>query len=247
MKKYLSFGGGVNSVAMYLLLMDQGVEFDALFVNHFTDYPETYEYLRMFNRYIKTKEHLYIRQLIPKEGNLYDYCYEKSMVPAIYPRWCTRQFKIKPLADWYKIMGNGIQFIGIDIGETHRIRESGIEGIENKYPLIEAGMNREDCKKYIKSHGLPVPKRSGCYICPFQGIGQWQALRMNHPDLFQRAVKLEQRNIEYRKSKGKEPMYLSPRKASLLSIVEENQLKLFKRDEYPELNQRKVGDARNKI
>lgn len=44
-KEYLSFGGGVNSVALYLLLEQKGVEFEAIFVNHETDYPETYEYV----------------------------------------------------------------------------------------------------------------------------------------------------------------------------------------------------------
>ena len=55
MKNYLSFGGGVNSVAMYLYLMDQGMEpgdpdkgFEAVFVDHGTDWPETYEYVDMF-------------------------------------------------------------------------------------------------------------------------------------------------------------------------------------------------------
>lgn len=32
MKNYLSFGGGVNSVAMMLLLLDEGVEFEAVYV-----------------------------------------------------------------------------------------------------------------------------------------------------------------------------------------------------------------------
>lgn len=48
MKKYLSFGGGVNSVAMMLMLLDQKDDFEAIFVDHGTDWPETYEYFEMF-------------------------------------------------------------------------------------------------------------------------------------------------------------------------------------------------------
>jgi tRNA U34 2-thiouridine synthase MnmA/TrmU len=33
MRNYLSFGGGVNSVAMMLLLLDEGIEFEAVYVN----------------------------------------------------------------------------------------------------------------------------------------------------------------------------------------------------------------------
>jgi len=42
---YLSHGMGVNSTALMLLLEDQGVEFESIFVNHGGDFPETYEYL----------------------------------------------------------------------------------------------------------------------------------------------------------------------------------------------------------
>jgi 3'-phosphoadenosine 5'-phosphosulfate sulfotransferase (PAPS reductase)/FAD synthetase len=43
---YLSFGAGVNSTALMLYLLDRGVDFEAVFVNHGTDYPETYEYVQ---------------------------------------------------------------------------------------------------------------------------------------------------------------------------------------------------------
>ena len=46
-KNYLSFGGGVNSVALMLWLIDHGIEFEAVFSNHGGDYPETYDYLDM--------------------------------------------------------------------------------------------------------------------------------------------------------------------------------------------------------
>jgi len=44
MKKYLSMGFGVNSVAAYLL----GDFDEAIFVDTGTEYPETYEYIEWF-------------------------------------------------------------------------------------------------------------------------------------------------------------------------------------------------------
>jgi len=41
MRKYLSHGVGVNSTALMLLLEDEGVEFESVFVDHGGDYPET--------------------------------------------------------------------------------------------------------------------------------------------------------------------------------------------------------------
>ena len=39
MMNYLSMGFGVNSVALYLLMQDLGMEFEAVFVNHGGDWP----------------------------------------------------------------------------------------------------------------------------------------------------------------------------------------------------------------
>ena len=46
-KNYLSFGGGVNSVALMLWLIEHDIEFEAVFADHGGDYPETYEYVDM--------------------------------------------------------------------------------------------------------------------------------------------------------------------------------------------------------
>ncbi len=240
MKTYLSYGGGVNSVAMMLLLLDQKQDFEAIFVDHETDYPETYEYFDMFQTWLKDHKHKEITVIKPnytiKKDNLvfnslYDYAYYRKMIPSGFMRWCTGDFKIRPIQKY--VDTPCFMLLGIDAGESKRAKISSNKGIENRFPLIENEINREDCKQIIKDHGLPVPIKSGCFICPFQRVGQWKELRRNHPELFCKAQKLEHRNIEDRKSKGKKPMTLSATRKTLNIIVDENQLSLFKEDEYP--------------
>jgi len=241
MRNYLSFGGGVNSVAMMLYCLDEGWDFEAIFVNHSTDWPETYEYLDMFQGWLKKNGHNQVVVLKPELeikrsgemfNSLYDYCWSRRMCPSFMSRWCTDKFKIRPIKK--HIETPCFQLIGIDYGESHRAKLKGIKGAENRFPLIEAKMNRQGCKDYIKKKGLPVPMKSGCYICPFQRVTQWRELRNSHPDVFCKAEQLEKRNIKDRIDRGKTPLFLnqSP-KASLRSIVDEDQLKLFKQDEYP--------------
>ena len=97
MKNYLSMGMGVNSVAMHLMLLDQGVEFESVFVNHGTDYPETYEYLDIFQGWLKDNGHkqitvlpvrFYVKKLNRTFGSLYEYCWEKEIFPDVMRRWC---------------------------------------------------------------------------------------------------------------------------------------------------------------
>lgn len=229
MKNYLSFGGGVNSVALYLYLLDQKIEFEAVFVDHGTDWPETYEYVDMFK---KKYPLTVLKPFVTGYDNLYEYCLHYSIVPSFMFRWCTDKFKIKPI---YKYVETPcFMMLGIDAGEAKRAKLSVRKGVENRFPLIEADINRVECKEIILNHGLPVPQKSGCFVCPYQRVAQWKELRMKHPDLFCKAKQLESANMEYRKSKGKTPLFLnqSP-KASLSAIVDENQRQLFKEDEYP--------------
>lgn len=235
MKNYLSFGGGVNSVALYLYLIEKKVDFEAVFVNHGTDWPETYEYLDMFQEWINQKGLRKITVLTPivkGSNNLYQHCWDHKMVPSFMRRWCTAKFKVRVLHKYF--IGPAFEMIGIDADEQRRAKIQIRKNFEVRYPLIEAGIGRSECKGIIKSHGLPIPMKSGCYICPFQRVAQWKELRRKHPDLFCKAFALEQRNIESRLERGKTPLYLcSNPKASLTTIVGENQMPVFEQDEYP--------------
>lgn len=110
-----------------------------------------------------------------------------------YPKTCTDRLKIKPiysfLEDWlgreFGVMtgkkkgfrnfaarfGKIRVLVGISKNEEKRVASvSEIqrwkrESIETSYPLIEEGMDRQDCQQYIRSVGQPVPWPSNCMLC----------------------------------------------------------------------------------
>lgn len=180
MKNYLSMGFGVNSVALYLLMQDLGMEFEAVFVNHGGDWPETYEYADYF---IGTGRPVTVlKPDVEGFSDIYQYYLHKKKVPSIMKRDCTDKFKLRP---FYKYAETPcFLMLGIDAGESHRARMNSKKSVENRYPLIEHGVDRAGCVKIIEAHGLRVPMKSGCYLCMFQKRSQWRALRMEHPDLF---------------------------------------------------------------
>jgi hypothetical protein len=228
-KNYLSFGGGVNSVAMYLLLLEQGVEFEAVFVDHQTDWPETYEY---FDVFVKKYPVTVLKPSVDGFDNLYDFCLSKPVIPSIMFRWCTDKFKATVMKKYYQ--KPAFNMMGIDAGESQRAKIGNVKGIENRFPLIEAGLNRNDCVKLIKRHGLSVPMKSGCYICPFQSASGWRELRRLHPDLFCKTQLLEKKVNDSRFSSGKSNLYFS--RGPLSEAVDERQSKLWLVDEYPPCN-----------
>lgn len=199
-KLYLSHGGGVNSTALMLLLMEKGEEFEAVFADHGGDYPETYEYIEM----LQSKGYpITVIKARRKGMTLYDYCVEYGILPAIKWRWCTSHWKIKPLEKY--MVGPAFDLIGIDAGEGHRARYSERKQVISDYPLIRWGINREGCIEVIKRHGLPIPKKSGCWFCFFQRKSQWRELRDEYPTLWCKALYMEARCVEKQRAKGKSP------------------------------------------
>lgn len=172
MRNYLSYGGGVNSSALLLLLHDEGVEFEAVYVDHGCDWPETREYVDMLSqRYPITilKAQVYSRKVDAIFDNLYDYSMAVGRFPDRKIRWCTSRFKSRVLEKYQQ--SPAFVFIGIDAGESHRAKISSKNGFEYRWPLIEREIDRNGCIEIIKAHGLPVPIKSGCWFCPFQLLG----------------------------------------------------------------------------
>lgn len=218
---------------MMLYCLDKGWDFEAVFVNHGTDWPETYEYLDMFQEWLdkrRVKPITILKPSVERFDNLYDYFYHYRMIPLFQNRICSDKFKVRVLHKYFK--RPCFSLIGFDFGEGKRIKNAQIKQIKNCFPLIENRIDREGCKQIIKKHDLPIPMKSGCYICPFQKKGQWIELRYKHPYLFKKAVDLEKRKRSYLKM-NKKPLYgISPTGITLQNLIDENQYKLFKQDEY---------------
>ena len=211
MRRYLSFGGGVNSTALLLLMADEvrSGEVEAVFVDHGCDYPETYAYTKLIQ-----DEGYPITILRPDFrgfDNLYDYCMTARLVPTRFMRWCTQHFKIEPLHSYFETPCE--VYIGIDADEERRAKGSRTDGMTNIFPLVERGIGRQGCIDIIESHGLPVPPKSGCYICPFQRRSQWIALNQEHPELWCKAETLERTNIEAQEERRPRdaPLWLADR------------------------------------
>ena len=56
---------------------------------------------------------------------------------------------------------------------------------------MEWGWTRDDCIRQIEAAGLPQPGKSSCFFCPSMKPDEITALREQHPDLFRRALALE--------------------------------------------------------
>ena len=66
------------------------------------------------------------------------------------------------------------------------------------YPLIDEGLNKLDCIKILNNEGIEVPKmyklgysNNNCVGCVKGGMGYFNKIRIDFPEIFERLAKLE--------------------------------------------------------
>jgi hypothetical protein len=98
--------------------------------------------------------------------------------------------------------------IGISRDEAQRMRDSGLPYIDHAYPLVDAGISRQGCKRLLEEAGCPVPGKSSCIFCPYHSDAFWWDLKENHPVEFARAVAVDRMMRDMSAAAVKEPGYL---------------------------------------
>jgi hypothetical protein len=83
--------------------------------------------------------------------------------------------------------------LGISLDEVIRMKPSRIDWVEHYYPLIEAKITRDDCKRILVEQGMTVPPRSACYFCPFHRDPYWYWLQNEHPVEFAKAIEFDKK------------------------------------------------------
>ena len=205
-EKILSFGGGVNTAALLALAYQRKLSFDvAIFADTGCELPETYEWIERYAKPVCKElgiEFVVVRGEEEVHGkpvsDLYEYCWEYRFLPSRKWRFCTDKFKVKPIKSWiFENCEDPELILGIDASEKHRAREC--TDIPCRYPLVELGIDRRECKRIIKSVGWVVPPKSGCFICPYSSVSRFKWLYEAHPELFQKAEALEKNALAYQK------------------------------------------------
>ncbi len=88
------------------------------------------------------------------------------------------------------------QWIGFSTDEVIRANRrkdsQGVSYLTTRYPLLELGMSRRDCERYLAEQGWGDTAKSACIGCPFHGNRQWRELRDHHPEEWADAVAFDE-------------------------------------------------------
>lgn len=85
-----------------------------------------------------------------------------------------------------------------EVQRAERFREQNPE-IDLRTPLIERGINKKDCIGILDAVGIAIPamyrmgyQNNNCIGCVKGGMGYWNKIRRDFPDVFDRMARLEQ-------------------------------------------------------
>lgn len=256
--RVFSFGGGVQSVAVMVLQVTGRITpYDAfVFANVGADseHPATLAYLEaVVKPYAAANGLTLVEAQKTTRGEPETLLEYLNRLPASVPipvwlqsgapgrRMCTTDFKIAVVDHWIRAQGvsRAVVGMGISLDEYQRARDTDWHTEHNgvvfgfakrrEYPLLEARMTRHDCLNVIAAAGLPEPPRSACWFCPFTSRSRWIERKRTEPELFARAVALEETLNERRARLGRDRAYLHRDLRPLAEAVPD-QLPLFPDD-----------------
>jgi hypothetical protein len=215
----VSFGGGTNSTAMIIGMYEKGISADLiLFADTGGERPCTYEHITIMDRWLANHgmPQITIVEYFDHNGErltLEQECLKSKTLPSIaygFKRCSLKHKKgvqdkycnnCQPCKDCWQ---NGMKvnkYIGYDAGEENRIFNAKTADMADKkysyiYALYDWGWYREDCINKIKQAGLPLPGKSSCFFCPSTKKPEIKLLKKQYPDLFERAITIEDNAME---------------------------------------------------
>lgn len=217
--KVLSLGAGVQSTTLLLMAHEGEIERPdvAIFADTQWEPAAVYEHLG----WLETVSSIPIERVTA--GNIRDEALSKAGRFASMPlhltngngtkgqlrRQCTNEYKLRPIRRRIReLTSQAEMWIGISLDEAHRMRDSDVRYITNRYPLVERRMTRWDCMQWLTAHGYATPPKSACIGCPFHGDRNWRALK-ERPDEWADAVAFDHAVRELPRIKGRVYLHAS--------------------------------------
>ncbi|SHN52815.1 Phosphoadenosine phosphosulfate reductase family protein [Geodermatophilus obscurus] len=195
MRHVCGISGGKDSSALAVYLRDRVPDLEYFFCDTGAELPETYEYLNRLEVVLGKP----IVRINSERG--FDHWFEvfRGTLPSPQMRWCTRQMKIKPLEEWLG-SDEAVSYVAIRADEQNRKGYVSTKpNIRAVFPFIEDGIDHDGVMRILDDAGVGLPDyyewrtRSGCYFCFYQRKAEWVGLAERHPELFERAVAIEQK------------------------------------------------------
>ncbi|SDY29783.1 phosphoadenosine phosphosulfate reductase [Eubacterium barkeri] len=124
-------------------------------------------------------------------------------IKAPYGAPCTNILKRRVRKEWERNNPGRHTYVwGLDATEKERAErlEENMPEYDHEFPLIEAGITKQEAHGMAKRLGIKRPymyelgyKNNNCIGCVKGGMGYWNKIRTDFPDVFQSRVEIERK------------------------------------------------------
>ena len=200
------FSAGVSSfIATYL----EKDNVDKIIYTHIDDqHEDTMRFLRDCEKAIGKE----IEILQSRYKTVNEVIRQFRFINSPYGARCTDMLKRRVRKEWeYKHRNESLTYIwGYDIEERRRAERllESMPQFKHKFPLIEKQLTKDDCHGILRGLGIKRPmmyelgyRNNNCIGCVKGGMGYWNKIRKDFPEVFAERAKLE-REIEATCIKG---------------------------------------------
>jgi hypothetical protein len=194
------FSAGVSSAVATRLAID---EIDEVFYIHIDDqHADTLRFVRECETWfgkpitILQSAHVSVQNAVFAGS-------KNGWINSPYGANCTRVLKKQVRQDWERQHADRypLRYVwGMDASEAHRakrLRETMIE-YDHSFPLIERGIGKTEAHEILKASGIARPAmyelgyhNNNCVGCVKGGMGYWNKIRVDFPEVFTARAKLE--------------------------------------------------------
>ena len=189
------FSCGVSSAMVCYLCRK---ELDEIIYQHIDDqHPDSLRFLRDFEKLIGKP--ITIKQSAYKSVEAV--CRAFGFLKGAYGARCTDVLKKRERKEWERQhQGRHTYFWGLDCTEHQRVDGilRAMPNYDHRFPLIERSMTKQDAHELANRLGLRRPamydlgyNNNNCIGCLKGGIGYWNKIRRDFPDVFYTRARLE--------------------------------------------------------
>lgn len=212
MTQILSYGGGIQTVAMCVLVATERLPRPDAVIAADTgrEMPTTWEYADTYMRPLLARVGLDLHIASHDLATVDLYAHNGDLLIPVYtstgklPTFCSTEWKARVVQRHARSLGYTdelVMWIGFSQEERKRIKR--VEP-NRRYPLLDLMMTRADCERVILDAGLPLPHKSRCFMCPHQHNSEWREVQAI-PELWEQAKALD---YEVREADERGTIYL---------------------------------------
>ena len=187
--------GGVSSVVAGLL--SEGVD-KFIYIHIENQHPDTLRFVKDCEKLLGKE----IEILEPEHNNIHDVIKKYRFINSRYGARCTLELKKKVRQRWEREHADcNITYVwGYDVNEEHRANQlrSTYPEFNHEFPLIDHKITKSQAHGILKYKGVNRPvmynmgyHNNNCVGCVKGGMGYWNKIRVDFPDVFNKMAQLE--------------------------------------------------------